>query len=91
MNTAKLLKNNLPNFNGHAALYKLNPPLKDYSEKEHEFVVVSSAEVPFSGPETYIFPANENGKVTSWGELECSERGVYDHATALGNAGYKIV
>ena len=68
---------------GHKALYKLNPPLEG-----HEFVVVSSVHAMFTGPETYIFPADKNGKVTNWGELPGSYRGGLNHIKALEDAGY---
>ena len=41
--------------------------------------------------ETYIFPADEDGNVLDWGELEGSYRGGMDHEEALHNAGYEIV
>lgn len=44
----------------------------------------------FSGPETYIFPANEDGKVVHWAELEGSFRGGLDHERALRNAGFEV-
>lgn len=53
-------------------------------------VLVSAVVAPFSGPETYIFPADESGKVVYWGELDGSYRGGMDHAQALTNAGYTI-
>lgn len=34
-----------------------------------EHFVVSSTIVPFSGPETLAFPADENGKVLDWLEV----------------------
>jgi len=45
----------------------------------------------FSGPETYIFPANGNGKVLSFLELEGSYRGGLNHFKALEGAGYVVV
>ena len=38
-------------------------------EHEGKHYVVSSADAPFSGPETLVFPADESGKVTSWTEV----------------------
>jgi len=75
----------LDRFNGHAALYKLDPPFDG-----HEFVVVSDVDVMFSGPETYIFPATASGEVTDWIELAGSFRGGRDHARALSGAGYRL-
>lgn len=82
---ATLIKDNLPEFNGSAALYKLAPPLDG-----NEFVIVSAAEAPYTGPETYIFPASEDGQITDWCELDGSFRGGLDHAQALAGAGYQI-
>lgn len=56
-----------------------------------EFVITSAVSVPYSGPETYIFPANEAGEVTDWGELDGSFRGGLDHECAIRLAGYEIV
>ena len=72
-------------FRGDARLYKLSDPLDG-----HTLVVVSAAVVPFSGPETYIFPANEQGEITDFGELNGSGRGYLDHREALSIAGYSI-
>ena len=70
------------------ALYKLDPPyeVRDWDgevECVAEFVVVSAVNAMFTGPETYIFPADETGRVTSWAELEGSYRGGYDHEQAI--------
>jgi hypothetical protein len=93
---ATLLKDNLDGFRGHAALYKLDPPLLDRNWDDevgrHEFVIVSATTLLWSsGCETYIFPATQDGKVSSWGELTGSMDGTLDHADALGAAGYEIV
>lgn len=50
----------------------------------------SAADVMFSGPETYIFPANEDSIVVHWGELEGSFKGGLDHERALRNAGFEV-
>jgi len=83
MMEAKLLKHDLAGFQGSANLYQVDPPLDG-----HEYVVVSAAMVPFSGPETYIFPASKEGIIYNFGELEGSYRGGLDHEIALKNAGY---
>lgn len=96
--TAVLLKDRLPRFNGHAALYKLSPPIS-YTEydngEEHDrqaaYVIASSAYAMFSGPETYLFPSDEGGEVISWGELPGSSKGDISHADVLHAAGYKLV
>lgn len=83
----------LDGFTGDARLYKLEPPIeqKDWDGTlvaTHEFVVVSAVSVPFTGPETYIFPADAGGNVVDWGELDGSARGHMDHSLALSDAGY---
>lgn len=90
---ARLIKDRLPNFRGHAQLWRVHPPLKRYSWSDeeadaYEYVVVSGARVSFSGPETYIFGADSKGKVLNWGELPGSFKGAIDHERALRGAGY---
>ena len=65
-------------------MYKLSKRLKYYN-----YVVVSST-TAYGEAETYIFPSNKNGEVVDWGELRGSTRGVYNHETALNNAGYEV-
>lgn len=95
---AKLVKE-LDNFAGKAGLYKLDPPMKytkwDFETDEEveyktEYVVVSPANVMFSGPETYIFASDENGEVTDWMELAGSFRGGLNRERALNKAGYIV-
>jgi len=74
MKTAKLIQDDLDGFNGHAALYKVDPPIE-----ENKYVILSSVNAMFSGNETLIFPADKNGKIKSWGELDGSVRGTLDH------------
>ena len=57
---------------------------------DHRWLIVSAVHA-WSGPETYIFPANEKGEVTNWHELDGSFQGGMDHELALQNAGYEIV
>ncbi|MCZ2224329.1 MAG: hypothetical protein LC122_11960 [Chitinophagales bacterium] len=64
----------------------MSPPLEGY-----EHVVISSAVVPFTGPETYIFPCDNDGKIISWGELEGSQRGTLDYSVVLADLGYEEV
>jgi hypothetical protein len=95
MGTATLVKRNLPGATGVAHLYRLDPPVADTAwggnpNDTFEFVRVSATVVPGSGPETYIFPADETGAVIDWGELPGSYRGGLDHAEALRGAGYEV-
>lgn len=83
----------LHDFTGKASLYKLSEPVKYYkstSPSETNFVIVSATRALFSGPETYIFPADENGYILNWGELEGSFRGALDHEHALMGAGFTV-
>lgn len=84
MKTAKLIKDNLEGFNGHAAFYELSEPL-DGIEK-----VIVSAVSDSHGYETYIFPADNDGDISDWGELEGSMKGTVSHAEVLGAVGYTI-
>jgi len=93
--TATFIKSMGAEFTGNARLYKLDPPMsiKDWDGEETgktEFVVVSGAYAMFSGNETLIFPSDENGKVTDWGDLPGSFRGAIDHEKALTGAGYTL-
>ena len=90
MKTAKLIKDNLEGFTGHAALYKVNPPMKDDEGIEHIYVVCSTTNAMFTGIETCIFPADKKGKVTNWLEMEGSERGASSHDCVFENIGYEI-
>jgi hypothetical protein len=99
MGTATFIKQK--NGTGEGKVYRLDPPIeiKDYDVElggykvigTSEHVWVSATVAMFSGPETYIFPSDENGEVTDWGELEGSYRGGLDHEEALRGAGYTVV
>lgn len=77
----------LTGYTGYAALYKVDPPM---AGTDH--VIVSATVAMFSGPETYIFPAEnaESERPSDWGELDGSYRGGLDHAEALAGAGYEL-
>jgi hypothetical protein len=97
--TATLVKDNLPDFNGRAALYRCDPPFLDREpweqgeeRKSYKFVIASAATVMFGGgPETYLFGANEDGEIIDWSELPGSFKGGLDHDAAFSNAGYSVV
>jgi hypothetical protein len=97
MKTAKLITDLTNKFNGEAQLYRVDPPMVtvEYgpdgeTELKHEYVIVSAV-VAFGKPETYIFPADEDGEIVSWSEMEGSFRGELDIPKALALAGYSIV
>ena len=88
---------NLDGFPGHASLYKLDEEIgycADWNEPGKfagytRYVVVSATDV-MDGPETYIFPADEDGNVLDWQEMPGSYRGGLDHAEALRRMGATI-
>lgn len=84
MKTATKVKD-LENFRGKATLYKLSEPLEFY-----EYIVASAIEPLNEDVETYLFGCNPNGEIFNWIELSGSTRGVYNHETALNNAGYEV-
>jgi hypothetical protein len=88
MATATFVKN-LDNFRGDASLYHVDPPIKNYDDREFPYVVVSAADA-FGYPETYIFGADEDGEVLDWVELPGSFKGALDHERALEDAGYVV-
>lgn len=98
MNTAKLIRKLDGSWSGDARLFELSQPIeydKPWNETEPPakktcFVIVSATIAPFSGSETYIFPATKEGEVISWGELDGSYRGGLSHEEALMGAGYKV-
>jgi hypothetical protein len=95
--TAKYIKR-LQGWVSDARLYSLSEPIEwhtynDEGEEETRtatHVVVSAVNAPYSGPETYIFPAMDTGKTLNMLELSGSFRGELNHALALKNAGYDI-
>ena len=86
----------LDGFAGDVSLYKLVPPLNVKKERKGafggkvEYVVVSATIVMFSGAETHIFPADKNGEIRDWGELDGSYHGGLSHREALKGAGYSM-
>lgn len=97
MKTATLIRDNLPDFRGHAALYRCNPPIEDYEpwekgqqQKRHEYIIASATTI-LGAPETYLFPSNAEGEVVAWGELPGSQKGTLSHDQVLTDAGYFVV
>ena len=96
----------ISDFEGDARLYKLNPRVR-YTRYNHEgvkethestYVVVSAIPgIAIKGivvnpmPETYIFPADNTGHITSWTELKGSFKGSMNHQQAINNMGYTLV
>lgn len=103
MKTAQLVKKLQSHYKDqNIRLYKCNPPM-EYEKWNYEtdsictncteYIVVSAISIAFdtARPETFIFPADEDGNITSWGELDGSYQGGMDHGVALKRAGYEIV
>jgi hypothetical protein len=86
MGLATLIKKGTSSSGAMWECFQLDPPLAG-----HEYVRVSAVIAPFSGPETYLFPADSDGEVTDWGELEGSYRGGLDINEALHRAGYDTI
>ena len=63
--------------NERQSLYKCEPPYCG-----NTYVIISIC-LDFVGAETYAFPSNEHGKVTDWCELDCSTKGIKDHAPVI--------
>lgn len=71
-------------FQGEAKLWKISRPVKiDESDRMVEYIVSSAVSAMFTGPETYLFSADEKGEVLNWGELPGSYRGDFDHQEAM--------
>jgi hypothetical protein len=71
--------------NSRQVLWRLDPPLDG-----HEYIITSASDVMFTGPETYIFPADKDGNITDWCELRGSYRGELNHKRCFANIGYCI-
>lgn len=87
--TATLKAKSLEGFIGDACLWHLSKQVI-YDGGSTEYVVTSAVNVPFEGPETYIFPADEGGNILDWLELEGSFKGGLNHEAAILCAGWKI-
>ena len=91
---ATLILEDLPEFVGHASLYRIFPEVAydDGGVVMHttNYVIVSAVHDDLIY-ETFIFPADESGSVIDWGELDGSLRGTTSHRKALEGAGYKLV
>lgn len=95
----------LTEWHSEAWLYRLEPPMEvagyDYVNDDsdkfvaithiYEYVIVSAVVADYTGPETYIFHADSDGKALDMLELDGSYRGGLDHAQALANAGYSVI
>ncbi len=67
-------------------LFRMAPPYCGY-----EYIVASASNVPFTGPEVYLFAADSTGEITEWGELPGSQRRTLDIEGVLRDLDYEIV
>jgi hypothetical protein len=58
------------------------------TDGEHPYVLASAIPRAFDTmePETYIFPATSDGKVSDWGELDGSKRGTMNIEAIMSKA-----
>ena len=85
-NTATETASVVDEFTGQAREFAFDPPL----ESGERFAIVSAVVASMTGPETYLFPSDGKGNVTSWLELEGSRRGTPDIAAVVEAMGYQI-
>ncbi len=73
-----------------AALYKLSSPFVTYDDEAYTHVIASSV-IAFDhgGPETLVFPAQENGDPINMGDI-AGGRGYMSHEKALRDMGYEL-
>ena len=103
-NTATLLRDTLPGWNGHAALYRVDPPVRWHTytypdvyggsrrfSSTTRFVILSSVGGgPWGIHETLIFPATKDGQEKSFTDLSGGQRGTVSHREVLEDAGYDV-
>lgn len=77
-------------YRGEARLYLLNEPVFDSRGKATKYVIVSAVDAFSAGIETFIFPADADGRIIDLVELDGSTRGVWDHELVLREAGFTI-
>ena len=90
---ATLIRGDLPEFVGHASLYRIFPEVAydaDGVMRTTNYVIVSAVHDHLIH-ETCIFPADESASVIDWDELDGSLRGTTSHRKVLERAGYKLV
>ena len=86
-------------FRSQASLYKLSEPVEygikwnddDPPLQTTQYVIISSVvtlQFHGDGPETYIFPADKNGNIIDWCEMDGSLKGTMSHDDAIEAAGW---
>ena len=98
MKTATFIKY-IEGWRGDARLYELSEPVEygdclwdeDAALTATNYVIVSAVVFSmFAGPETFIFPAREDGTAIDMIELRGSMRGNVSHEKVLERAGYTV-
>lgn len=84
MNTNRTARK-IKDVNSHQILWEVLPRIDG-----HKYVITSVSNVQFTGPETYMFAADEKGNIINWGELPGSYRGELNHQKCFENLDYKI-
>jgi hypothetical protein len=84
MNTNRIARK-IKNVNKNQILWEVMPRIEG-----NKYVVTSISDLAFSGPETYMFAADENGNIINWNELPGSYRGELNHGKCFKEIGYKI-
>jgi len=73
MRKYQFIKDISERFSGTAHLYKVDPPVEYFDSEESSnltpYVCASATTVPLTGPQVFIFPADENGEFLDWGEI----------------------
>lgn len=91
--TATLVREDPPDsaHRGHWKIYRLSEPVP-YWDTTTEYVIASAVVVEFDGgrPEVYLFPANADGEIVSWGEMDGSLKDTLDHEAAVAAAGWVL-
>ena len=82
---------------GRVNLYRLDPPLvrePQYEDDEYsgtfEYVLVSAVIAPFSGAETLVFPATEDGEAVHMLDI-AGLGGTLSHSEVIKDMGYEEV
>jgi hypothetical protein len=75
---------------GLKSLIKLDAPFKINDDGDTTLYVVISTVTVFGVVETFAFPANSDGMVTSYIELEGSMKGTGDHEEVISAMGITI-
>lgn len=84
---AKYIAKRLKTISGRGTkiLWEVCPPLCG-----NAYVITSAVDVPYTGPETYVFAASHDGEIVDWTELPGSYRGGLSAEEAITGAGYTL-